>query len=84
MCETNEDRKRHTLHVFWEELLKPFAEQRPPFPILGPWDVLTMLSGETLRTLRIGLIVLALVVRTAKTFISICLDSGIEGVIKLG
>jgi transcription elongation factor SPT6 len=35
MYETNEDRKRHTLHVIREELLKPFAEHRAPFPELG-------------------------------------------------
>jgi transcription elongation factor SPT6 len=86
MFETNEDRKRHTLHVIREELLKPFSEQRRPFPSLEPWDVLTMLSGETPRTLRIGLIVSVLVVRVHSTKadfpVLIRLDSGIEGVIQ--
>jgi transcription elongation factor SPT6 len=81
MFETNQDRKRHTLHVIREELLKPFAEQRSQFPSLGPWDVLTMLSGETPRTLRVGLIVSVLVLRIKPHFVSVRLDSGIEGVI---
>jgi transcription elongation factor SPT6 len=85
MYETNEDRKRHTLHVIREELLKPFADQRPPFPTLEPWEVLTMLSGESPRTLRTGLIVSALVVRFMKpTYVSVRLDSGIEGIINAG
>ena len=81
MFEANEDRKRHTLNVIREELLKPFAEQRAPFPSLQPWEVLTMLSGETPRTLRMGLIVSVLIVRieTATDNITVRLDSGIEG-----
>lgn len=83
MFEANEDRKRHTLNVIREELLRPFSEQRSPFTTPTPWEVLTMLSGETARTLRIGLIVSVLVVRTAKNFVAVRLDSGIEGVINL-
>lgn len=84
MYEANEDRKRHTLNVIREELLKPFSEQRAPFPSLGPWDVLTMLSGETPRTLRMGLIVSIMVVRLEQALVHIRLDSGIEGVIDIG
>jgi len=83
MYEANEDRKRHTLNVIREELLKPFSEQRAPFPSLEPWDVLTMLSGETPRTLRMGLIVSVLVVHIDKKFVLVRLDSGIEGVINI-
>jgi transcription elongation factor SPT6 len=83
MYEANEDRKRHTLNVIREELLKPFSEQRAPFPSLEPWDVLTMLSGETPRTLRMGLIVSVLAVRTDQKFVLVRLDSGIEGVINI-
>jgi transcription elongation factor SPT6 len=81
MFEANEDRKRHTLNVIRAELLKPFSEQRAPFPTLGDWDVLTMLSGETPRTLRAGLIISVQVVRINKNFVTVRLDSGIEGVI---
>ncbi|KAL4067952.1 SH2 domain-containing protein, partial [Scleroderma citrinum] len=80
MFEANEDRKRHTLNVIREELLKPFAEQRAPFPSLQPWEVLTMLSGETPRTLRMGLIISVLIVRIEITDnVTARLDSGIEG-----
>ncbi|KAH7889357.1 SH2 domain-containing protein [Phlebopus sp. FC_14] len=79
MYEANEDRKRHTLNVIREELLRPFSEQRAPFPIPQAWDVLTMLSGETPRTLRMGLIISVLVVRIEKSFVWVRLDSGIEG-----
>ncbi|KAF8844471.1 transcription elongation factor SPT6 [Paxillus ammoniavirescens] len=81
MYEANEDRKRHTLNVIREELLKPFAEQRMPFPAMQPWEVLTMLSGETPRTLRMGLIISVLIVRSDKTSVTVRLDSGIEGTI---
>lgn len=85
MYEANEDRKRHTLNVIREELLKPFAEQRAPFPPMQPWDVLTMLSGETPRTLRMGLIISVLVLRMDKlsNSVAIRLDSGIEGIINM-
>jgi len=76
-----EDRKWHTLNVIRAELLKPFSEQRAPFPTLGNWDVLTMLSGETLRTLRAGLIISVQVTRIKDNFVSVRLDSGIEGMI---
>ena len=36
MFEANEDWKRHTLNVIRQELSKPFAEQRAPFPSLQP------------------------------------------------
>jgi len=81
MFDANEDRKRHTLNVIREELLRPFAEHRSTFPVLKPWDVLTMLSGETERTLRVGVIISVLVVRVTPQFVSIRTDSGIEGVI---
>ena len=80
MFEANEDRKQHTLNVIHEELLKPFADQRVPFLSLQSWQVLTMQSGETLRTLRMGLIISVLIIRIEITDnITARLDSGIEG-----
>lgn len=81
MYEQNKDRKRHTLQIIREELVRPFAEQRPKYPTLQAWDVLTMLSGETPRTLRVGLIVSVSVVRVKQGFVGVRLDSGIEGMI---
>jgi transcription elongation factor SPT6 len=81
LYEANDDQKRHTLNLIRDELLKPFAEVRDAFLMPGPWDVVTMLSGETNRTLRVGLIVSVLVQRIKTSFVSVRLDSGIEGVI---
>lgn len=81
LYDANRDQKRHTLNVIRDELLKPFAEQRDSFPAPSPWDVLTMLSGETPRTLRVGLIVSALVLRPRNHFVAVRLDSGVEGII---
>lgn len=81
LFEASQDMKRHTLNVIKEELLKPFSEQRKPFPDPGAWDVLTMLSGQTPKTLMVGLIISVLVQRITKGFVAVRLDSGIEGVI---
>lgn len=83
LYETNQDQKRHTLNVIREELLRPYAEQRESFKLPSDWDIITMLSGETQRTLRVGLIVSALVTRPKPHFASVRLDSGIEGVINV-
>ncbi|KAH8116918.1 transcription elongation factor SPT6 [Phellopilus nigrolimitatus] len=77
MQETSGDLKRHTLNVIRAELIRPFGELRPNFVLPDAWEVLTMLTGETQRTLRVGLIVSSI----AKGFILVKLDSGIEGVI---
>ncbi|KAH9951462.1 transcription elongation factor Spt6 [Amylocystis lapponica] len=81
MYETNQDKKRYTLNVIRTELLRPFGELRDNFPAPSEWDVLTMLSGETMRTLRVGLIVSVLVVRAKESFLAVRLDSGIDGMI---
>ncbi|TFK42525.1 transcription elongation factor SPT6 [Crucibulum laeve] len=81
LYEANNEQKRHTLNIIRDELLKPFAEQRPEFLLPGQWEILTMLSGETPRTLRVGLIVSVLVFRIKSQFVNVRLDSGIEGVI---
>jgi transcription elongation factor SPT6 len=84
MYETNQDRKRHTLNVIRAELLKPFEEIRSTFLLPDEWDVLTMLTGETPKTLKIGLIVSVMVVRVKPGVAIVRLDSGIEGVINKG
>jgi len=83
LYEANHDQKRHTLNVIREELLKPFAEKRQKFVLPTDWDILTMLSGETPKTLQVGLIVSALVFRIQKESVNVRLDSGIEGVISV-
>ncbi|KAJ4487881.1 transcription elongation factor SPT6 [Lentinula aciculospora] len=78
----NQELKRHTLNVIRDELLKPFSEQRLRFPSIDGWKILTMLSGETQKTLCIGLIVSVLVFRTRPDVVHVRLDSGLEGIIK--
>lgn len=81
MYRTNQDKKRHTLNVIREELLKPYGDRREPFVQPTAWQVLTMLTGETERTLRTGLIVSVQAVRVKDNFVAVRLDSGIEGTI---
>jgi len=81
MYQTNKELKRHTLNVIKDELLHPFRDPRKDFKPPSSWDVLTMLTGETERTLRVGLIVSAVVVRTHRSWIVVKLDSGIEGIV---
>lgn len=81
MYESNQDKKRHTLSVIRAELLKPFNEIRPPFKTPSSWEILTMLSGETPQTLRIGVIQSVLVTRVGTSVANVRLDSGVEGII---
>lgn len=81
LYEANNDQKRHTLNVIWNELLRPFAEQRDVFLLPNEWDVVTMLSGESERTLRLGFLVSVQAIRVQKQQVGVRLDSGVEGVI---
>ncbi|KAG6845335.1 hypothetical protein H0H87_010792 [Tephrocybe sp. NHM501043] len=81
LYEANNDQKRHTLNLIRDELQNPYEEQRDAFRLPTSWDVVTMLSGETSKTLRVGLIVSAQVVRTKGLTVYTRLDSGLEGVI---
>ena len=78
LLEANNEPKRHTLGMIRSELVNPFCEYRDPFPLLEAWDVLTMLSGETYKTLRRGLIVSAAVMRIQPGKATLRLDSGVE------
>jgi transcription elongation factor SPT6 len=82
LLEANNEKKRLILGLIRTELIRPFSEQRMPLPPLREWDVLTMLSGETRRTLEVGLMIDVLVLRTKGGFVTVRLDSGIEGIIK--
>ncbi|PFH54298.1 hypothetical protein AMATHDRAFT_135887 [Amanita thiersii Skay4041] len=82
LYEANNDQKRHTLNVIRDELVKPFTEQRDRFPLPTESEVLTMLSGETDRTLRPGLLISVLVMRLTKQAVNVRLDSGVEGIIE--
>lgn len=81
LYEANNDQKRHTLNVIREELLHPFSEKRHRFKFPSEWEILTMLTGETPKTLGIGLIVTAQVFRIQGDSVVVRLDSGVEGTI---
>lgn len=81
MKETSGELKRHTLNVIRSELIRPFGEIRPKFALPEPWEILTMLTGETRRTLRVGLIVSVRVIRVRGSHVTVRMDSGIEGII---
>ena len=81
LYEANNDQKRHTLNVIRDELVRPFAEQRDKFLLPDEWEVVTMLSGESRRTLRPGYLISVQATRVQKQYVNVRLDSGVEGMI---
>jgi transcription elongation factor SPT6 len=77
------EQKRHTLNMIREELLRPFGDQREPFVAPDDWRVMTTLSGETMKTLAAGRVISVSVLRIMKSFVSVRLDSGVDGIINL-
>ncbi|KAJ3517179.1 hypothetical protein NLJ89_g675 [Agrocybe chaxingu] len=84
LYEANHDQKRHTLNVIREELVRPFSEKRERFLMASDTEILTMLSGETPKTLAVGLVVSAMVSRISKDLVTVRLDSGIEAHLPAG
>ncbi|KAI9509640.1 transcription elongation factor Spt6 [Russula earlei] len=82
LMDSGGERKRHTLNLIRSELIRPFGDNRHPLPRPTDWEVVTMLSGETERTLRVGLIVSVLVLWLRQSTVGVRLDSGLEGVIQ--
>ncbi|KZO97710.1 hypothetical protein CALVIDRAFT_535812 [Calocera viscosa TUFC12733] len=78
LLERMKDRKRYTLDVLKEELLNPYREKRAPFALPTDWQVMTMLTGETRRTLYVGRPVQAVIYRVKQHFALGRLDSGVE------
>lgn len=81
LLESTKEQKRMTLDLISSELLHPFQENRRKFVTPDSYEVLTMLTGETERTLRIGLILSVQVLRIKSNFIIVKLASSLEGVI---
>ncbi|KAG9097196.1 Transcription elongation factor spt6, partial [Ceratobasidium sp. 370] len=77
------EQKRHTLNMIREELLRPFGDQRESFVEPDEWRVMTTLSGETMKTLAAGRVISVSVLRIMKSFVSVRLDSGVDGIINL-
>jgi len=82
LMDSGGERKRHTLNLIRSELIRPFGDNRRPLEGPTDWEVVTMLSGETERTLRDGLIVSAFVLWLRQATVGVRLDSGLEGVIQ--
>lgn len=82
LMDSGGERKRHTLNLIRSELIRPFGDNRRPLEGPTDWEVVTMLSGETERTLRDGLIVSAFVLWLRQSTVGVRLDSGLEGVIQ--
>lgn len=78
-----DDKKRHYLDLIVEELINPRADHRRPFVIPDDWEILTMLTGESQRTIGPGLLVSAFVVRVSNNSGAFCrLDSGIDAFVE--
>ncbi|KAF7298588.1 Transcription elongation factor Spt6 [Mycena indigotica] len=77
--EANYDLKRFTLDLITNEFMRLFAENLSPFAYLSGPEVLTMLSGETTKSLRTHLIVSAVVLQANSRGLRDRLNSGFEG-----
>ena len=74
-------RKRATLEMIKEELQNNFEELRQPFRVPAPEQVFAMLTGETPRSFRVGLLVPAVVQRVDPRYLSVVTQSGVRGTI---
>lgn len=81
LLESTKEHKRMTLDLITEELLDPFQDKRFEFKAPDDWEVLTMLTGESERSLQLGLILSVQVVRIKSNFIIVRLASNLEGII---
>jgi len=81
LLESQKEQKRMTLDLISAELLQPFGDHRPAFKLPDDWEVLTMLTGESEKSLRLGLILSVQVLRIKPNFIIVKLASNLEGII---
>lgn len=81
LLDSQKEQKRMTLDLISAELHRPFGDHRPEFKLPDDWEVLTMLTGESERSLRLGLILSVQVLRIKPNFIIVKLASNLEGII---
>ncbi|KZV86555.1 transcription elongation factor Spt6 [Exidia glandulosa HHB12029] len=81
LMESSKESKRHTLDCIKNELLNPFSDGRHEFRLPSHWEIVTMLTSETQKSLRIGLIVSVMVTRIKDNYVHVRLASGIDGII---
>jgi len=79
---TQREKKRMTLDLIHEELLHPFIDKRPPFLGPDPWEVMTMMTSETPKSLMRGLIVPVQVVRIKQAAALVRLSSNMEATLE--
>lgn len=77
-----EGNKRHTLGEIVNELILHRADRRPPFYLPDPWEVVTMLTGETVRSIGPGLKVSATVRKAVPSRAFCQLESGIDAILE--
>lgn len=82
LYENGNDNQRHTLGEMVRELIDPRAERRRPFHVPSAWEVMTMLTGETERTIGQGILVTATVRRVFAHRAFCVLESGIDAVLE--
>lgn len=81
LLKTSGERKRLTLQQCTDELLHPYGELRDHFKLPSQDEMLTILTGETSRTLDRESIVNVNVAGIYLTHVTVRLDCGIEGTI---
>ncbi|WVW82891.1 transcription elongation factor SPT6 [Kwoniella bestiolae CBS 10118] len=77
-----EGNKRHTLGEIVNELIRYRADRRPPFYVPSEWEVVTMLTGETERTIGMGLKVTATVRKAMSARVFCQLESGMDAILE--
>ena len=76
--------KRNTLEQIKDELQGPYEELRRDFHQLSVDEVFTMLTGETVETLHVNMVVPVNIRRVGDRYTSAYLDCGVEGTITQG
>ncbi|WVQ78460.1 transcription elongation factor SPT6 [Cryptococcus sp. DSM 104549] len=77
-----EGNKRHTLGEIVNELIRYRADRRPPFTIPNDWEIVTMVTGETERTIGRGLHVTATVRKALSARVFLQLESGMDAILE--
>ncbi|CED84385.1 Transcription elongation factor SPT6 [Phaffia rhodozyma] len=73
--------KRFALNVIKDEMASPGRDRRADFQVPTPWQIVTMLTGESETTLVPGFLVSGRVTRVHRGEVNIRLDSGIEAIV---
>ncbi|WWD16106.1 transcription elongation factor SPT6 [Kwoniella shandongensis] len=77
-----EGNKRHALGEIVNELIRYRADRRPPFYVPTEWEVVTMLTGETERTIGRGMKVTATVRKAIAARVFCQLESGMDAMLE--